>query len=49
MIAVNLAIMTLGALFLYASLGGDTVQYRMAVQAVIFLGLGAEGLAMNLR
>jgi dipeptide/tripeptide permease len=49
MIVVNLAIVSLGALFLYVSLVGDTVQYRMAVQAVIFLALGAGGLTMNLR
>jgi len=46
---VYLGITALGGLFLWVALAGGVVQYRTAVQSVIFLGLGLGGLAMNRR
>jgi len=46
---VYLGIAALGALFLWVALAGDAVQYRTAVQSVIFLALGLGGLAINRR
>lgn len=40
-------LMFVGAVFLVFAVAAATIQYRTAVQAVIFLLLGAGGLVMN--
>ncbi len=40
-------ILLLGAVFLYVAFTAEPVQYRTAVQALIFLALGGGGLVMN--
>jgi hypothetical protein len=42
-------ILLLGGAFLYAAFSASTVNARTAVQALIFLLLGAGGLVMNRR
>jgi proton-dependent oligopeptide transporter, POT family len=44
---VYFAIMALGAYYLYRAFGTTPVQYRVAIQALIFLALGSGGLLMN--
>ncbi len=47
MIGVYILILALGAFFTYVAFSGTEVNYRQAVQALIFLALGSGGLAMN--
>ncbi|MBE3072191.1 MAG: MFS transporter [Acidobacteria bacterium] len=42
-------VLVLGAFFVWVACSAGTVQYRTAVQALIFLAIGAGGLAMNRR
>lgn len=49
MSGVYVLITGLGALFLYFAFSGETIQYRTAVQSVIFLALGLGGLYINNR
>lgn len=47
MFVVYAVIALLGVFFLYSAFSADTPQYRTAVQAVIFLGLGGSGLVVS--
>ncbi len=47
MYGVYVAVLALGAYYLFAAFSTAPVQYRMAVQAIIFLALGGGGLLMN--
>ena len=47
MFSVYAALGVLGIYFLWDAFAGETPQYRTAVQALIFLMLGAGGLVIN--
>jgi len=47
MTGVYALVLAIGAWFCYSAFSGEQVQYRTAVQSIIFLGLGAGGLVMN--
>jgi len=47
MTGVYAAIAALGFLFIFTALASDPIKPRVAVQAVIFIALGASGLIMN--
>lgn len=47
MTGVYTAIAALGVLFIFTALTSDPIKPRIAVQAVIFIALGASGLIMN--
>ncbi len=47
MTGVYAFVLLIGAWFCYMAFTSDPVQYRMAVQSIIFLGLGSGGLIMN--
>lgn len=49
MVFVYSAFFVLGGLFLWLAFQESPPQYRMAVQAAIFILLGVGGLVMNLR
>jgi hypothetical protein len=49
MAVVYAAIFLLGGWFLYSAFSVSPVQYRTAVQSVIFLALGAGGFAVTLK
>ena len=49
MYVVYALVLALGGLFLWVAFSPETPQYRTAVQAVIFVALGAGGLLMNYR
>jgi dipeptide/tripeptide permease len=49
MMGVYAAIFFLGAVFLYNAFASSPVQYRTAVQSIIFLALGAGGVAVTLK
>jgi dipeptide/tripeptide permease len=40
-------VLLIGAWFCYSALSADPIEYKSAVQAIIFLGLGTGGLLMN--
>jgi POT family proton-dependent oligopeptide transporter len=47
MFFVYALVLALGGYFLWVAFSGETPQYRTAVQAIIFVGLGVGGLPMN--
>ena len=49
MTVVYALLVALGALFLAAALRGESADFKSAVQAALFVALGAGGLAVNLR
>jgi len=49
MYGVYALVLVIGAWFCYSAFTSDPVQWKSAVQSIIFLGLGAGGLLMNRR
>ncbi len=49
MMGVSWVLLVVGLAFCYVALTADPVQYKTAVQSIIFLALGAGGLVMNRR